>query len=453
MVGQITGGSPAATGIYYDDTFNRALLPAGTTSCAGKKPGAEVDYTEDLDRDKHSIDAGQGLRNLPDGVMNMTGKPASLIDPAKLPVDPKTCKPVYPHRYLKVNTLFEVAHRAGLRTAWSDKHPAYEMLGGPSGKGLDDLFAPEINSQVPGAAEGTDWSMNNAATQRYDAYKSHAVRNEIDGKEHSGRITTGMPGVFGMNFQSVSTAQKLPVSSGKAGGYLADGKTPGPVLAGALDFVNAQVGSMLTELRKQHHDRDTTVILSAKHGQSPMDPDALRRIDEGPLLDGLNSAWRAKHPGSADLVAHSTDDDGMLLWLSDRSGATFAGDYLRAHSGKGTDINGKPVTAARSGLSTVYTGAAAARYFRVQATDSRVPDVLGIAQHGVVFTGGTGKIAEHGGADPNDRAVPLVLSGGGARVVDTPVATQQIAPTVLRLLGLNPLALKAVREEGTLPLR
>jgi len=39
MVAQVTGGNPSSTGVYYDDTWNHALLPAGTTSCAGVTPG------------------------------------------------------------------------------------------------------------------------------------------------------------------------------------------------------------------------------------------------------------------------------------------------------------------------------------------------------------------------------------------------------------------------------
>ena len=143
-----TGGGPGTTGVYYDDTYNAALLPAGTTSCKAVKPGAEVDLTEDLDKNKDSIDAGQGLTGLPDSILSMTGNPAILINASKLPVDPKTCKPVYPHTYLKVNTVFEVARSAGLRTAWSDKHAAYEILNGPSGTGIQDLFTPEINSDA-----------------------------------------------------------------------------------------------------------------------------------------------------------------------------------------------------------------------------------------------------------------------------------------------------------------
>src|SRR6185312_8783728 len=133
MVAQATGGNPSSTGVYYDDTWNHGLLPAGTTSCAGVRPGVEVTYFEQLDRDPLSIDAGEGLAGLPGSILGMTGNPDTVIDPSQLPVDPATCQPVWPHRYLKVNTIFEVARAAGMRTAWSDKHPAYEILDGPSG--------------------------------------------------------------------------------------------------------------------------------------------------------------------------------------------------------------------------------------------------------------------------------------------------------------------------------
>src|ERR1700746_2262075 len=57
MVAQVTGGNPLSTGIYYDDSWNRALLPAGTTSCSGVKPGVEVTYFEQLDLNQHALDA------------------------------------------------------------------------------------------------------------------------------------------------------------------------------------------------------------------------------------------------------------------------------------------------------------------------------------------------------------------------------------------------------------
>ncbi|MFI5085967.1 MAG: alkaline phosphatase family protein [Actinomycetales bacterium] len=454
LVAQFTGGNPGTTGVYYDDTFNRALLPAGTTNCKNAAPGAEVAFTEAADTNPHALDAGQGLPHLPSGIMNMTGKPGSLLNPAALPVDPSTCQPVYPHQYLKVNTVFEVAKSAGMATAWSDKHPAYEILNGPSGKGIDDLFTPEINSNAPAPFTG-DWTQDNAATQQYDNYKVQAVLNEIGGKDHSGTKAAPVPGIFGMNFQSVSTAQKLPTSDGLSGGYLPGGAAPGPLLSNALDYVDSAVGKFESALSASGQARNTTVILSAKHGQSPMDPNQLTRVPDGAIIAGLNAAWKASHPGTADLVAFSTDDDIMQLWLSDhsQSAAQFAKDYLGGHSATGNTINGASTTVPNSGLGTIYAGNQVAAYFGTSTADARYPDILGIARTGVVYTGGTAKIAEHGGAGADDRDVPLIISGtagrDGARTVRTPVSTTQIAPTILNLLGLDPHKLQAVQIEGT----
>lgn len=458
ILAQVTGGNPASSGVLYDVSFNHALLPPGTTSCPPGAPrGSQVDYSENLDLNQNSIDAGQGLPGLPGGVLQMTGQPRTLINPAKLPVDPATCAPVYPHQYLQVNTIFEVARAHGLRTAWSDKHPAYDILNGPSGAGVQDLFTPEINSQAEGLAAGKDWTKDNLKTQQYDGYKVQSILNEIDGYDHSRSHQQGVPAIFGMNFQSVSTAQKLPTSNGQAGGYEADGVTPGPVLSGTLDFIDAKVGSFVQEIRGQHLGAATTIILSAKHGQSPMEPAALTRIDDGTILDGLNTAWKAAHPGAGDLVAQATDDDAMLLWFTDRSqdAANFAKTYLLANNGNGNDITGavKPFTA--SGLSTVHAGRAAAEFLDRRPGDPRAPDLIGIVQHGVVYTGGQSKIAEHGGADRQDRNVPIVVNGPGVghdKVITTAVQTTQIAPTILRLLDLDADQLRAVQREHTQPL-
>jgi hypothetical protein len=455
MVAQLTGGTPAETGVYYDDTYNHALLPAGTTDCQDATPGAEVDLTEDLDANKASIDAGQGLAGLPGSILQMTGAPQTLINPAKLPVDPKTCQPVEPWQYLKVNTVFDVVKSAGLRTAWSDKHPAYSILEGRSGDSIDDLFTPEINSDALGYAAGNDWTTDNAATRQYDGYKVQAVLNEIDGYNHERTAKTGVPAVFGLNFQTVSTAEKLPASDGQTGGYLADGVTPGPLLSSSLDWVNGQVGAMMTEIRKQHLAGSTTVILSAKHGQSPTKPSDLTRIDDGPIIDAVNAAWAKAHPSAkAPLVSFSVDDDAMLWWLSDRSraAADFARKFLLAYSGTGNDINGAPKAFTSSGLTKVYAGEAADDYFGAKAGDPRTPDLIGVAQVGTVYTGGKKKIAEHGGANPADRDVPIVVWGAGVDADGTHldaahVSTTQIAPTILSLLGLDPRDLQAVRDQ------
>ena len=190
----------ATTGIYYDDSYNRSLLPPGATCTAGQTTGlgSEVNFAENIDRNQLSIDAGFGIPNLypglPGSVLGLPGDVPTIdqkmIDPANLPIDPATCKPVYPHQYLRVNTIFQVAHDAGLRTAWSDKHPPTSLLAGPTGTGIDDLFTPEINSsttdpELP-AGPSPDWTTNNQDTQFYDAIKVDSIINEINGFDHSG---------------------------------------------------------------------------------------------------------------------------------------------------------------------------------------------------------------------------------------------------------------------------
>ena len=128
-------------------------FPAGTTDCAGPVPGAEVDYVESADLDPTSLDAGQGLAGLPGSILSMTGNP-QLIDPAALPVDPATCTPILPNQYLKVNTVFEVARQHGLGTAWSDKHPAYEILPARPGP-ASRTCSPPRSTATPGLPPAT----------------------------------------------------------------------------------------------------------------------------------------------------------------------------------------------------------------------------------------------------------------------------------------------------------
>jgi Type I phosphodiesterase / nucleotide pyrophosphatase len=458
MTAQVTGGNPRTTGVYYDDSYSHAVLPAGTTSCHGQPTGGEVIYDSPDDKNASALDAGQGLSGLPGSILELTAHPHSLLNPAALPVNPLTCKPIYPHEYLKVNTVFEVAHNHGLRTAWSDKHPAYEALEGPTGNSIDDLFTPEIDSNAlepsgnpyPGEII---WTEDNAATMQYDSYKAQAVLNEIDGYDHSRKTKVGVPAIFGMNFQTVSTAEKLLKSDGLNGGYLPGTTTPGPLLQRALDYINAKLQAMDEEIRAQGLSDSTAIIVSAKHGQSPQDPNSLVRIKDGPIIEAINTAWEASHPGSGALIVAGTNDDAWQSYLSNTSqeATDFVKGYLWNHTATGVAYDGSKRTLAHSGLTEIFAGKDAAKYFGVPLNEPRHPNVWGVVQVGVVYTGGS-KIAEHGGANAADRNVPIMVYAPGAVQPGTSrqwVETTQIAPTILQLLGLNPEALEAVQIEGT----
>src|SRR5262245_17930355 len=83
--------------------------------------------------------------------------------------------------------------------------------------------------------------------------------------------------------------------------------------------------------------------------------------------------------------------------------------------------------------------------------DPRTPDIIVQPNVGVVYTGSGKKQAEHGGFAHDDTNVMLLVSnpGFGPRTVTSAVETTQVAPTILRLLGLDPNSLDAVRREGT----
>ena len=135
----VTGGTSVSTGILFENNYDRSLSPPGS-DCSTR--GTEVVYDGSIDIDNKALDGGGG------------------IDPAKLPRDPaRGCKPVYPHEFLRTNTIFEVIREAGGRTAWSDKHLAYEFTNGPSGRGVVDLYTPEVRnasaSRQPDRAKGS----------------------------------------------------------------------------------------------------------------------------------------------------------------------------------------------------------------------------------------------------------------------------------------------------------
>jgi hypothetical protein len=463
----MTGGDPRATGVYYDVEYNHATYEAGTTSCTGPT-GGDVIYDSPDDINVNELDAGQGISGLdgdPSKIMQMTGDPKQVLVPGTFPVDPQTCQPIWPHSYLKVNTIFEVAKAAGMRTAWSDKHPVYESFNGPSGKGIDDLFTPEIDS-IAIEPNGTpypgdiSWTGDNAATRQYDGYKVQAIINEIDGYDHTGTgPKVGTPAIFGMNFQTVSTAEKLFSSEATiggpvlAGGYLPGTTTPGPLLSSGLDYVNTQLQRMVDEIQAQGIANSTAIIITSKHGQSPQDPNQLTRIKDGPIIDAINAAWTLAHPGTGNLIVAGTDDDLWQSYLSNTSqaAADFVKNCLWSHDATGVAYDGTSRTLHHSGLAQIYAGKEVADFFGVPASDPRHPDVFGRVQIGVVYTGGS-KIAEHGGDNPADRDVPLLVYAPGTvppANVHAQVETTQVAPTILRLLGLDPGALQAVQIEGT----
>jgi hypothetical protein len=461
LLGPLTGGTPISTGVFYDDSYSRTDF-APSSSCSGS-PGAEMVYDESIDV------------NAPTATRTILGE---TIDPTLLPqaMANGTCQPLYPNDFLKTNTVFSVTHAAGMYTAWSDKHPAYQIVNGHgTPNAVDDLFAPEINADlIPASLVDTrgntivfphpnptgtgpyfitDYPGN---TEAYDQIKVDGLLNEIDGKTSNGTPGAPVPAIFGMNFQTVSVAEK-DVDPSKtcdptrndgtpcdpnyvAGAYELGTLTFTPQMEHGIGYVDNAIGSLVAELKSQGVYDSTEIILTAKHGQSPIDPATLAKI--GHQTQGvLNTAGIA--------TAQVTDDDVSLIWLANQADTTAAVNALNQ-----SIANGNPARIAH-----VFAGGELARTFGDPAANDRTPDIIVQPIPGTIYSKSNAKVAEHGGFAADDTHVPLVVVNGHNGVgrgiggtIASPVATTQIAPTILQTLGVDPHQLDAVRLEGTHPL-
>jgi Type I phosphodiesterase / nucleotide pyrophosphatase len=439
LLALVTGGSPISHGLFYDVSYDRTIFDPTNTACAGP-PGNNMVFDESIDR------------------YNAANVSQNVIDPTKLPrrLDSRgRCVPVYPHDGIRTNTIFEVVKAAGGVTAWADKHPAYDLVNGPSGKGVDDLYTPEVTN-----VGGLDNTVSVVCTVENDEKKVKAIINEIHGLRHDGTPGLGIPTVFGMNFQAVSVGQKLAKDNsdgsctddtgslnGQPGGYKDGAGTPTDVLAYALQQTDEALGDMIQALKSQGIYESTLFIITSKHGQSPINPVKVNKPGHfADLVAGLKDS--TTNPGGIAIgvaAACSTgscgfvqDDDIALIWLKDQSQSPEAAAYLNDN-------------AEALFIDEVLAGDELKLKFNDPATDSRTPDIIVQPVYGTIYTTSKTKNAEHGGFSFADTNVGLIVSNPDfhAQVVKTPVATSQVAPTILELLGIDPDALKSVRVELT----
>jgi hypothetical protein len=180
------------------------------------------------------------------------------------------------------------------------------------------------------------------------------------------------------------------------------------------------------------------VIYDSPDDKLPAVPDLLHNgsgntfpsFDEGgSIIAGVNAAWAKQHPKNPALVVQEADD-GLLWWLSDRSQAAtdFVKNYLWTHTAPAVNYAGQTITVQHSGLREIFAGHQSAHFFGVPFSDPHHPDVFGISQVGTIYTTGS-KIAEHGGDNPGDRDVPLVVyAPGTVRSAAAAVASSAKSP-------------------------
>jgi len=455
LMALVTGGTPKSTGIYYDVAFDRTLdgpqITTGTGLAAAPctpnaaPTGTTTDNDQGIDLDDTKLNGGA------DGT-------AAAIDPKKLSRNPAAgCAPVYPWNFLRTNTIFGVIHAAGGYTAWIDKHPSYAMVAGPGGKGLNDYWAPEVDSNVvalPGVktslgvscatvrdATASSWNASFEDIQCYDALRVDALLNEIAGKSHSGAAAE-TPAIMGMNFQAVYTGESVNEKGVGTGGYQNAAGLPTAFLLEEIQSVDTSIGDIVDALKDKGIYDDTLIIIAAKHGGSPIDP--TRYVANGANTPATLLGTRipfSESPLNPTGIG-ATEDDVSVLWLNKGESVPSAVELLEQN-------------ATAIGLGQIYYGPTLWLNYNVggweKGQDPRTPDIIVTPNVGVTYSGSTTMIADHGGFAHDDTNVMLLVSHScfKPQTVSDGTSTAQVAPTILKALGLNPTALDAVRAEGT----
>ena len=459
----ITGGSPKSTGLYYDVAFDRTLdAPAATTgtglaggSCTPNvaATGTTTDNDQGIDYDDTALNGGAPGAAVTEGGI-------ASIDPQHLARDPRAgCAPVYPWNFVRVNTIFGVVHSAGGYTAWIDKHPSYSMAAGPGGKGLDDYYSPEVSSNViplpsiktsqgiacapirDTANAPSAWNASFANIQCYDSLKVSALLNEIAGKTHNGAAAK-KPAVFGMNFQAVYVGQSVSETGVGNGGYQNAAALPSTELLQEIQFVDAAIGDIVAALKKSSIYDDTLLIVTAKHGDSPIDPTSYVANGTNTPATLLGTAIPFSESPLNTTGIGATEDDVSVLWLKQGASVSDAVALLESN-------------AAAIGLGQIFYGPSLAVNYAVggwePGQDPRAPDIIVTPNVGVTYSGSTAMIGDHGGFAHDDTNVVMLVANPRfeGRTVSNTTTTMQVAPTIVAALGLDPEELDAVRAEGT----
>jgi arylsulfatase A-like enzyme len=250
------------------------------------------------------------------------------------------------------------------------------------------------------------------------------------------------------NYDHSCVADTDPTINQQPGGYTDGSGTPTAVLAYGLQQTDAALASMIVALKNQGLYDSTLFIVTAKHGQSPINPVKVNK--PGHFADLVAALPDAGSNPAAIAIAGANncstgscgfvqDDDIALIWLQGQNATgQQVTDYL--------NTNAVPLF-----IDEVMGGAELTLKFNDPSGDSRTPDVIVEPTYGTTYTHSTAKNAEHGGFSYGDTNVGLIVSNPAFRssVLKTLVSTAQVAPSILHALGVSPSALKSVQVEKT----
>jgi len=182
--------------------------------------------------------------------------------------------------------------------------------------------------------------------------------------------------------------------------------------------------------------------VTAKHGEGPIDPARfVEDLANSPATLLGTALPYSESPLNPNGIG-STEDDVSVLWLNDSAKTKSAVDLLEKN-------------ASAIGLGQIFYGPTLAINYGVPGIgpgkDPRSPDIIVAPNYGVTYVSGPAVSEDHGGFGHDDTNVMLLLANPALKrsTVSVDVSTTQVAPTILKVLGLDPQKLDGVRLEGT----
>jgi hypothetical protein len=324
---------------------------------------------------------------------------------------------------------------------------------------LDDFYSPEVSSNavpLPGikTSEGVScatvrdqvngpaaWNSSFADIQCYDALKVDALLKQISGKTHSGEAAV-TPALFGMNFQAVYIGESVYEPGVGKGGYQNAAGLPSAKLLQEIEFVDASIGDIVGALKAAGIYEDTLLVITAKHGDSPIDPSLYVANGTHTPATLLGNAIPFSESPLNTTGIGATEDDVSVLWLKQGASVSDAVDLLERN-------------ASAIGLGQLFYGPSLWLNYNVggwdPGEDPRTPDIIVTPNVGMTYSGASTMIGDHGGFAHDDTNVVLLVANPhiSAQRVSAAVTTAQVAPTIVQALGLDPTSLQAVKAEGT----
>jgi predicted AlkP superfamily pyrophosphatase or phosphodiesterase len=296
--------------------------------------------------------------------------------------------------------------------------------------GLTSLYAAMKGYELVGA-RGATWTINGKKTLNEAAYKT---RYEATA-EGSADLAAGYKQLLARQLlaQTLEVLRErrpalVVVNLGSAD-YAGHSFGPeGARYREAIEFLDGQVGDLLKALDDMGIRERTTVIVSADHGFS--DVDATRVVAPASDTGGHRLASLAAR--GIEHYVSNTGGASMGLYVRDKARIPEAVAALRAEPWCEAVYCEDAKAGCDLSLRSLHD------YF-----PGRSPDVMVDLDDDVALN--YPQAGQHGSLRHEDMAIPLILSGAGiaAGKVEGEARLVDVAPTVLRLLGLPPEGLRA----------